>query len=214
MMTHHYFFIFNLFLLIFTSCGNDKGQTSINRTEIQEDLIVAGNYRAILRPLNNHLSGFIPSGIAEVNIRGDLIKVKTILDDDARVKHIQNLHIGERCPRPFDDTNKDGVIDSNEARKISGEILIPLDRDLNSIQLGEGLFPFGSKLTYVESASLENLINDLRINRGIEFNPKNKAVLIHGVSLNTKLPETVTTFEQHPSQLSVPIACGVLQKIE
>lgn len=179
------------------SCGKDGGGSSSGKSTSRLEEAQEGTYKAILRPLNIQLSGFIPTGVAEIKIVDEQVEVKTLLDDDARVPHMQSIHIGKRCPNASDDKNKDGIIDMQEAIKASGNILVPLDSNLNSVDEGKGIYPMGGGFTYQETTSLEKFGDDLKLN--------GRVVLIHGVAETTSLPARVKANE-------VPIVCGILKK--
>ena len=206
-------FLFLLSLILIVACGKSGGGSRSSSS--QAALIEAqaeGNYRAILRPFNNHLSGFLPTGFADINIAGDNVSFKTMLDDDARVIHLQSVHTGSRCPNASDDTNGDSYVDINEAYAVVGKVLIPLDSDLNNQALGAGIYPLGGGFTYIEAASLRNLRTDVKSRTGENLNLGGRVVLIHGVNPLTKVPNTFGTFEGMSQQASVPIACGVIFK--
>ena len=198
------------------SCGkDDKSSTSnsgVIRTPALEEQAAEGSYRAILRPFNNHLSGFLPSGVAEIKISGDSVQIKTLLDDDARVVHMQSIHQGTVCPGIINDTNKDGLIDVAEAEVASGKVFISLDGNLNSEEEGAGLYPFGGDFTYVENASLSKFESDAKARTGQGLNLSGRVVLIHGVNGATKMPDSVATKGTMTRQASVPIACGILKR--
>lgn len=202
-------------LSLMAACGKDGGgsgeKTSRGSAAVQEQA-AEGNYRAILRPLNNHLSGFLPTGFAEVSIMGDNVTMKTLLDDDARVIHMQSIHTKTRCPNAGDDKNGDGYVDINEAYAVVGKILVPLDSDLNNQALGAGIYPMGGGYTYVESASLKSLEADVKSRTGENLNLGGRVVLMHGVDENTKVPATFATLEGMTQQASAPIACGILMR--
>lgn len=201
-------------LLFMAACGSDKSGDSAGshpNPALQEQQ-AEGSYRAILRPLNNSLSGFIPTGIAEIKVLGNDVSVKTLLDDDARVAHMQSIQLSTRCPEARDDRNGDGIIDIQEALQASGEVFIPLDADLSSADAGAGVYPVGSGFTYVESTTLDRLEGEARSRTGQNLNLAGRVVLIHGVSQGTKMPATVASTGNLAPQASVPIACGILQR--
>jgi hypothetical protein len=203
-------------VLLLPSCGNDGGGGGKKKTTsapVVEEQVAEGAYRAILRPLNNQLSGFIPTGAAEITIRGDEVRVKTLLDDDARVPHRQAIQLSTRCPTPGDDANGDGVVDVAEAYKASGDVFVPLDSDLNGAELGAGVYPVGSGFTYLETASLRELEADARARTGQNLNLGGRVILVHGVASGTPLPATAATIEHLPREATVPIACGVVLRV-
>ncbi len=198
------------------SCGKDekssKSNSGVIRTPALEEQAAEGSYRAILRPFNNHLSGFLPTGVAEIKISGDSVQVKTLLDDDARVVHIQSIHQGTACPSILNDTNQDGLIDIAEAQVVSGKVFISLDGNINSEEEGAGLYPFGGDFTYIENASLSKFESDVKARTGQGLNLSGRVVLIHGVNGATQLPDSVATIGTLNRQASIPIACGILKR--
>lgn len=203
-----------LLIFILTSCGkkiNPTRNDDLFRDYDQTD--VTHHYRGVLRPINNHLSGFLPSGIAEVIIKKKIVGVKTLLDDDAKVIHIQSIHTGNTCPDLNDDLNSDTYIDINEAAFASGEMYIPLDGDINTERLGAGNYPMGGNFTYAREASLQRLSNDLA-SRGHVLDFRNKVVIIYGTYKKNNLPPTIATLGISPVEKSLPIACGVLKEFK
>lgn len=200
-------------LSVLISCGNNSSGDSNSKTEnsIQEQT-TEGSYRAILRPINSSLSGFLPSGVAEIDIEGDTIKVVTLLDDDARVYHMQHIQMGTRCPTGNDDTNGDGLMDIKETYAATSGPFIPLDSNLNSAPEGAGVFPMGGGYTYTRSASVSKLEEDVKAQFNQNLNLGGRVVVIHGVASGTKMPTTVATINGMTPQASIPIACGVLQR--
>lgn len=219
---------FSLIVLtgLLVSCGGSSGGGSNGATaQNQESLEDAqGLYLASLRPLNTHLSGFIPSGQTEIVIKNNTFEVVSVLDDAASVTHRHNIHKGARCPDMRDDQNGDGYVDVNEALSVVGEIIIPLDSDLQTQTAGA--FPRGSAMTYAKSTSIDLLMRDLRevdldpsdhvvkLNDGEAFSLEGKVVLIHGASGFVNLPDSVATLPRETKQGSMPIACGILRKIQ
>jgi hypothetical protein len=201
-------------LLLFISCGRKENEINSDpQVRDYGEQNSVQHFRGILRPINNQLSGFLPTGIAEVKIINDKIEVKTLLDDDAKVIHIQSIHLGNRCPEQIDDKNVDGLIDIEEAHFASGNIYIPLDSDLNSELLGQGNYPMGGGYTYFETASLKAISKDLESrNQTLDF--LNRVVLIHGTYSKSDLPGTIETLGIYPVEKSLPIACGVLRKLD
>jgi hypothetical protein len=213
-MIRYFFSLFSLASLFVVSCGkHQEGRnTSSPKLPQIEEQEIQGTYKAILRPLNNHLSGFIPTGSAEINIGGDRVVIKTLLDDDASVTHLQNIHLGTRCPDSSDDKNNDGLIDRDEAYRVVGDIFIPLDADLSSATEGQGIYPIGSSFTYVEATSLSALKRDTRGRTGQNLHLSGRVILIHGVADSTQLPSTVKDKNGLSPQASIPIGCGILKR--
>lgn len=202
-------------MTLLTACGGGGGDSSSSdggRGPAIQEQRAEGSYRAILRPMNNSLSGFLPTGAAEFVIQGDSVQTKTYLDDDARVIHMQNVHVGSRCPTSADDRNGDGIVDIEETYAVVGVVLIPLDDDINSAIDGEKLYPLGGGFTYTETASLSKLESDVSARTNQNLNLGGRVVLIHGTNGGTKMPATVATRDGMLIQASVPVVCGIIQR--
>lgn len=202
-------------LTLVTACGNGGGgggSTAGQITPALEEQSADGKYRAILRPFNNSLSGFLPSGFAEISIVGDSMQVKTLLDDDARVPHLQSIHMGTRCPTISDDTNGDGLVDIEESYRASGEVLIPLDNNLESLDQNT-VYPMGGGFTYTKAARTSVVEADTRARFNQNLNLGGRVVIIHGVAGGTTVPSTFATRDGLTPQASAPIVCGVLQRL-
>jgi hypothetical protein len=199
-------------LLSVVACGGGSGSSSGGKRDIASQMVAAtpGTYYAILRPVNFHSNGFLPYGQATFKVMDDALQVNTALDDDQRVAHRQSVHIGSRCPTAADDTNGDTFIDYNEAMAVVGQAVLPLDGDLNSQAAGAGVYPTGTGMTYYRTASLSKINSDLGLQIGFE----GRVVLVHGTSSNSAFPTSIASFENEPANLSLPIVCGVLKKIE
>lgn len=216
-------------VLVLTACGKDSGGSSTPGTDVSiqqmEPQKFEGKYDAILRPLNTSVSGFIPSGRTIIEVKEGDFTVISYLEDDSRVMHIQSIHEGVRCPTLQDDANKDGFIDAVEMKKATGNVLVPLDGDLNSQMAGQDFYPSGKTFTYNESASAETLLQDLytkdlptnsslvKLQAGAPLNLEGRVVIIHGTAELARVPESVKTMNNLPRNVSIPITCGVIKRI-
>jgi hypothetical protein len=223
MKTSHYCVL--LALLGVAACGNGGGggnKASVEKQEIAE--ASPGTYYAILRPVNFHSNGFIPYGSATFTVEGDKLQVNTTMDDDSAVTHRQSLHMGTRCPTQADDANGDGLVDYNEAMKVVGPVLMPLDNDISSQLAGAEVYPRGTGMTYNKTASLTAINTDLSKSdenpsdeiaktpgRGIGFD--GRVVLAHGTSQSALLPTSLAARGGETANISLPVVCGVLRKL-
>lgn len=231
MKTNKIITMFTLLGLI--ACGNDDGSSgggSDNTGESQQvasELIEAspGTYYSVLRPINFHANGFIPYGMATFTLKEDQLQISINMDDDQAVSHRQTLHMGTRCPTLADDSNGDGFIDYNEAQTVVGPALMPLDNDLNSQLAGAEVYPRGPGMTYSKLASLTKINSDLwkadedpsdniiklPKDKGIGF--ESRVVLVHGTSSQGHLPTSLASYKEEEANISLPVVCGVLKKI-
>lgn len=222
-----------LTLLSLVACGSDGGGGNSNNgsgpgQSVSREMAEAtpGTYYAVLRPVNFHSNGFIPYGAATFSLTGDQLLVNTSMDDDQAVTHRQSLHMGSRCPTLSDDTNGDGFVDYNEAMSVVGPVLMPLDAELNSQLLGAEVYPRGPGMTYKKIASLSKINSDLwaadedpsdniiKLSAGKSLGIEGRVVLAHGTSNQSSFPSSLGTYKNEPAHLSLPVVCGVLEKID
>jgi len=204
-------------LLSITSCGKDKDSSSPAAIQgANQEYIEAspGTYYSVLRPVNFQSNGFIPYGAATFKLKDDELQVNISLDDDQPVKHRQALHMGFRCPTLQDDTNGDGFVDYDEAERVVGPIIMSLDSDLNSEAAGAESFPSGRAMTYNKIASLQKINADLLSQNKRSIGLKGRVVLVHGTSPQTSFPTSLASYYNEEANLSLPIVCGVLEKVE
>ena len=200
------------FLLALASCGKDGGGSKSNSATNLVTGELTGQYKALLRPLNTQANGFLPYGAAEVKATDEDLSVRTYLDDDTKVTHMQDIHEGTRCPNLADDTNGDGFVDIVEAQKAVGPVMVALDGDLETHMGGQNNYPGGGSFTYVRQARMDNVIQEAQSLRGGVFQFEGRVVLIHGTSDLSRIPVTVQTIKDVPRNLSLPIACGILKR--
>lgn len=211
-------------ILLIGSCGKKSDSTSAI-TQIEQQQELAGSYKAVLRPLNSAISGWIPYGNAEIKVSAGVLTIVTYLDDDQKVTHIQSIHEGKRCPDLTMDKNADGFIDMIEAKATIGNVLIPLDGDLSEQDLGRESYPQGGSFTYTKETSLEKLLADLystdlnpndhfiKLKSEQPFNIEGKVILIHGTADTNKIPISLQAHDGLSRSISVPIVCGVIRRI-
>ena len=224
-----YLFSILFFILLF-SCGKkDTGK----KPEPEEELAMDGSniqgvYQTPLTALNvNTTLGVI--GSAGLHRSSDIFKafVKIYIGEKG-VTHRQSIHHGSRCPNKGDDINSDGFIDQREAHFVVGNVILPLDGDLDSQAGGRGQYPQGNGIAggyfYERTASFTRMFEDMRdldrntideidklpYDRGYTFHKK--VVMIYGVGTFTHLPASIDTIGGLDKHRSLPIACGVLLK--
>jgi hypothetical protein len=175
--------ISGLCLLVLTSCGEKNNDDAATKDRPQE-MLLEGVFKAVLRPYNFTASGWIPNGMADIKINENQIEVKSWLDDSSNVVHMQNIHVGTQCPSMEQDINRDGFVDMNESMKVAGKILMALDDDLNSQEMGS-VYPKGN-YSYYQTASLSKMVS-----------VEGKVIIVTGTANNQGLP----------------IACGVIERM-
>lgn len=219
---------------------NGSGTVGGGPNPPQEQQENVGTYRATINPipLNTAVSGN-PTGTFEMVIEGDEVKATVNMQGvPSGVVHAQHIMIGDSCPTEANNVgNNDEYIDVIEGATSYKTILIPLDGDLEDQEDGREGFPRASAdgtYQYSKTGSLSKMIADLRDDRddledivdevtdvedlyakleSDELNLEGKVIVIHGVKEDANLPDSVRTIEGFRSHQSLPIACGVIQRV-
>jgi hypothetical protein len=184
-------------------------------------------YTADLKPLNAHVGYGTVNGTARFQlVNGDFIAIDQATGMQPGMIHPQHIHAAAQCPPASADVNHDGFIDVIEGVPFYGAILVPLDSDL-STQAG-GSFPTvdnnGGALHYHERASASAMLADLNAPdpnpndavvklAGAPLDLSGRHVVLHGIALDTPLPSTVASLPGLPAQLTLPVACGEISKV-
>lgn len=229
-------------LCLFTSCGRSLNQAGSSSTPSQEEVSnqnetivsdgsnIKGFYAADLYPINYNLH-FRKVGLAGVEREEDRFSAYVKLQYGHKgIEHRQAIYTGRRCPNIKDDLNKDAYIDIREAMVAMGKITIPLDDNIDSQMEGQNQNPIGDintgKYFYERTASFDRMFSDLK---GVDHDPEDliikiseedgltfpgRIVLIQGANNKKELPKTVATMEGLTPYESIPVACGVLWKVD
>lgn len=207
------------------------------------------NYLAKFHTLNPHINGII-GGSATIYIDSDDIgsdyndsyysdfddndseqrKIKAfvrLFAGSPEAWHMQHVFVGNRCPDFRDDLNFDGFIDIQEAYKVVGNIIIPLDGDISSQKSDLYVFPLSNEsgsYTYTKEAGFEDFMWDLqardknvndnivKLGRNEALNMEGKVVIIQGVASDVVFPETVASYGSRKTFQTFPVACGVFKR--
>lgn len=220
-----------LLLFLVTACGKSNSNAGL---PIQKEQAIpvnltsaAGLYMARFQTLNPLVNGSIP-GSATVKREADKFYAYVKIYGSApHTWHQQNVYEGRRCPTMSDDKNGDGYIDIEEARLVLGNVVIPLDSNINTHALGRNVYPvsdatgtyFYERVSSVRKMT-KDLINDnksssdtIRIDPAKGFDIEGRAVVIQGTASDVYYPATVNSNEGRPAFQTMPIACGVFSKI-
>ena len=216
------------------SSDNNKNSTQggINQNEtIQADgSNIKGVYATTLAPLNKNIH--MPRiGVAAVQRDGDVFSAFLKIKSGQRGTNLrQAIYTGRRCPTIKDDLNKDAHIDIQEALIAIGKIIIPLDSNVDSQLGGVNNYPMSDTMSgsyfYQATGSFDRMFADLKTpdqneadnivklgpNDGLTF--PGRIILLQGANEKVFFPPTVATAEGEKVHKSIPIACGVLWKVE
>lgn len=181
------------------------------------------SYKAKLSALNSSTTGSAASGEATFVISGDQLTIQvTAKGVPPNMEHLQHFHgfaTGDRhskCPVASSDMNSDGVIDIRETEALAGETMVPFQDDPVSMQIVNDTYPKADAdgtYTYKKTVSLKAL-EDAFIGKypGQSLDLERRVVFLHGVPMTTKLATSVASLGEIPAQVTIPIACGAIEK--
>lgn len=124
--------------------------------------------------------------------------VKIVFWGRGQERYHQFIHTGDKCPDINSDLNRDGIIDFHEALLTSGEILIPLDRNIQSKTAGSEWYPISSKdgsYLYSRSSSLLKMLPDLGYSSVDSLDLSNRVIIIYSSKVRSMLPVACAEIE-------------------
>jgi hypothetical protein len=179
-MVRTIFCILLISLLFFSSCGkqefpNYHDDSILQNQENFGDQFFAGNFK--------------PLSSKKVNVRsliwlkGRQLYVRIIFKGQSDVQYQQFINAEADCPA------------SGETLDDGHEMLVPLDRNLDSLQAGSGWFPSSNEegeYYYSRSADINALVKDLRKQSVLAPNENldlsNRTIVIYGSKTNPLAP--------------------------
>jgi hypothetical protein len=224
-------------LSLLASCGGGSGSGSSssgsNERQMQEEAPIDGSnidghYQAKFITLNPHVNGTVPGSANFLRQDDKLFAYVRLFAGYPKAWHQQFVYTGSRCPTANDDTNLDGFIDIAEAEAVVGKILIPMDSDISSQSSGRRFFPLGDLSGYYHYeriTSFRRFLSDLqapdpdpnddmvKLPEGEGLRITGKVFMVLGVAETVMLPETVATKERRRAFQTLPVACGVFEKV-
>lgn len=180
-------------------------------------------YVAHLQPMNSKVTGHKVTGEARFTVKGETltISVKThgLPPGIMHMKHLHGFKNGRvsSCATESADADGDGIVDVVETEAASGITMVPLSTDPVSMEIVTDTYPKASADgTYRYKKTV--LLKALEAAFGKSFGGQKldldrRVVYIHGVSPNSKLPASVASLGTIPAQVTLPIACGKIERI-
>lgn len=213
------FVIFSL-----ASCNQSGGDQNNNKAEnTKNPNDVVATYIADLQGLNSNITNMNTAAQAKFILTADSLFV-TI---DARgvapgIEHWQHFHgfadnQSASCAEQSNDKNNDGIIDVVETEVTSGTTMVPFNEKSAEMDLGSDTYPKAAgDSTYHYKASIP--LAQLKASFAKAFgdsslNLDKRVLYIHGVPSDTKLPSTVASLGDIPAHVTIPIACGKIEKM-
>ena len=180
-------------------------------------------YTAHLHAMNAGIAKTSAAGEARFTVDGDKltidIKVRGAPPDTVHWQHFHGFVDGQQatCPGANADANHDGIVDLIETEKASGTTMVPFITDPASMDVAHGTYPKADAqgdYTYRETVSLKTL--DAAFDKafpGGKLDLAKRVVYIHGVPSDTRLPASVQSLGPIPAQVTLPIACGRIERV-
>jgi hypothetical protein len=180
-----------------------------------------GLYVATLTSQNAHLAGRRVTGTATFVARGDQLDVTMDARGLVDGRHIAMVHgfADQRpavCPTDEADRNGDSAIDVDEASASAGVPLIPLNYGMSMLEFESDKYPEArsGRLLFEHATSQSDIVASLSVELGLRrLAIEDYAVLVYGVSRETKLPGTLAALPNAAAWQSVPVACGVITRV-
>jgi len=180
-------------------------------------------YIAELHPLNVGTVGSDTTGKARITVRGDVltitIDVKGAPPDIEHWQHFHGFKDGRAatCPTTAADANHDGVIDLIETEATSGTTMVPFNGAPAAMQVPAETYPKASAkgtYHYKNTVSLKTLQAAFaKAFNGQDLDLDHRVIFIHGVASTTKLPASVASLGPIPASVTLPIACGKIERV-
>lgn len=221
-------------LLLLVGCdtngvATDSPSDALTATGPTASAHIAAVYEAELRPLNPSVNGQGVTGraVLTVGTNGDLtveVDAGGLAVESPLGIHAQHIHGGPECPTRADDANGDRIVDVIEGVPVYGPILVPLDGDLADLGSQIDSFPtatsangrpaFG-EINYEATAAvsaLEDALAAAGVDGGLALDTRH--IVVHGIAASTELPETVQSLGGLPAQVTLPVACGEIRRVQ
>ncbi len=215
--------IYSLILLslVAFSCTNSN-KSSDQESQTQEPITQI--YEAQIQSLNSNVTNLQTSGKARFVIDGNKMHITIdIKNAPPAIEHWQHFHgfTDEgiaTCASESEDVNGDGIIDVVETETVSGTTMVPFNKLPAEMDIPTDTYPVADdngSYHYEIDVSLDDLESAFaNAFGGSELNLDSRVIYIHGVPSDTNLPKTVASLGDIPAHVTLPIACGKIEKVE
>lgn len=215
--------IYSLILLslVAFSCTNSN-KSSDQESQTQEPITQI--YEAQIQSLNSNVTNLQTSGKARFVIDGNKMHITIdIKNAPPAIEHWQHFHgfTDEgiaTCASESEDVNGDGIIDVVETETVSGTTMVPFNKLPAEMDIPTDTYPVADdngSYHYEIDVSLDDLESAFaNAFGGSELNLDSRVIYIHGVPSDTNLPKTVASLGDIPAHVTLPIACGKIEKVK
>lgn len=180
-------------------------------------------YQAMLHPMNAAVVGSEAKGRATFTISGDELTIHIEVEDaPPGIEHWQHFHgfatgdAAAKCPTDAADANHDGIIDLIETELSAGTTMVPFNADPVAMDIPASTYPKADAhgdYTYQTTVSMKALEAAFAKKfPGQRLGLDRRVVFVHGAPDDANLPATVASLDDIPAHVTLPIACGVIEK--
>ena len=198
-------------------CGSAGAVSAATQTDAADAVYVAE-----LHPLNTAIAGSDTTGKARITIRGDALRIVIRVNNaPPGIQHWQHFHgfkdgRAAACPTAAADVNHDGVIDLIETETTSGTTMVPFNGAPAAMQILTDTYPKASEkgsYLYEQTVSLTALRAAFaKAFNGQHLDLDHRVIFIHGVPATAKLPASAASLGSIPASVTLPIACGRIER--
>ena len=217
--------IYSLLMVSLFAFGcTNPNKSSNQEAQIQENTDSIEVYEAQIQPLNSNVTNLQTSGKARFVIDEDKMHVTIdIKNAPPGIEHWQHFHGFPNeevaiCATKAEDANEDGVIDVVETEMVSGTTMVPFNKFPAEMNIPTDTYPVaddnGSYYYEIEIPldDLNSAFAEAFGGSGLKLD--SRVIYIHGVPSDTNLPETVASIGDIPAHVTLPIACGKIERVE
>lgn len=211
-----------LIVSLFALSCNNPNKSNNQESESQDNNIEI--YEAQIQSLNSNVTNLQTSGKARFVIDEEKVHVTIdIKDAPPGIEHWQHFHGfpndgNATCATTTDDANEDGIIDVVETETVSGTTIDPFNKFPAEMEIPTDTYPVADDngaYNYEIEISLDDLKSAFaEAFGGSELKLDSRVIYIHGVPSDTNLPKTVASLGDIPAHVTLPIACGKIEKVD
>lgn len=179
-------------------------------------------YVAHLQAMNGKVAGGDASGQARFTLDGDTLTIRIDMKGvPPNIEHWQHFHgfkdnRDASCPGASADANHDGIVDLIETEPAAGTTMVPFNADPAAMNVAADTYPKASAdgtYHYEQKVSMKALQAAFAKGfGGAELDLQRRVVFIHGVPKATPLPASVASLGPVPAHVTLPIACGKIER--
>lgn len=184
----------------------------------------AENYAARLIPMNTQITRSDTTGVAHLSVDGDRltidIRVKNAPGNMVHWQHFHGMKTGGEasCPGLGADANNDQIVDLIETGPAAGTTMVPFDTNPAAMDVAHGHYPKAAadgSYHYHQVVSLAALSSAFaKAFDGQQLDLDKRVIFIHGVPDTTPLPASVQSLGPIPAAVTLPIACGKIERTQ